>query len=311
MIPGLVDLHGDMLEREIEPRPGAPLPIDIALFELDKRLAATGFTTAFTALSFAWNDEDAQRSDKVTRAIIETVNALRGVLLVDTYVHGRFEVTNAAVGPLLTEMLDAGKIQLVSIMDHTPGQGQYKDLKKYVDFIIKWLGVTAEDIDPEFLMERIQARVAKQQARAWSWDIVHDAVQIARTRGFAVASHDDDTAAKVDQLAALGVTISEFPVTLEAAQHARTHGMQIVMGAPNALRGYSHSGNLSTLDAVRAGLVDILATDYSPATSLHAPFEIAEKGILPLHEAIKLVTTKSSAGRQYERSRPDRGGFAR
>ncbi len=291
LIPGLIDLHGDMLEREIEPRPGAPFPVDLALFELDKRLAATGITTAFTALSFAWNDDDDKRSDKATRAIIETVNGLRDVLLVDTYVHGRFEVTNAAVGPLLTEMLDAGKIQFVSIMDHTPGQGQYKDLDKYIGFITKWLGVTPEDLDPEFLKERIQQRIAMQQTRDWSWDIVHDAVEIARARGFAVASHDDDTIAKVDRLAELGVTISEFPVTYEAAERAKSHGMHVVMGSPNALRGYSHNGNLSTMDAVRAGLVDILAVDYYPATSLHAPFDIVDKGILPLHEAIKLVTT--------------------
>ncbi len=306
LIPGLIDLHGDMLEREIEPRPGAPFPTDLALFELDKRLAACGITTAFTALSFAWNDEDEKRSDKQTRLIIETVNTLRDVLLVDTYVHGRFEVTNIGVGPLLTEMLDAGKIQFVSIMDHTPGQGQYKDVKQYVNFIIKWLGVTADDLDPEFLMERIQARIAKQQTREWSWDIVRDAVQIAHKRGFAVASHDDDTAAKVDRLAELGVTISEFPVTLEAAEHAKAHGMFIVMGAPNALRGYSHSGNLSTLDAVRAGLVDILAVDYYPATSLHAPFDIADKGILPLHEAIKLVTANPAKALNFT----DRGQIA-
>lgn len=290
LIPGLVDLHGDMLERELEPRPGAPFPVDLALFELDKRLAGTGITTAYTALSFAWNEDDHVRSDKHTRAVIKTINALRDVLLVDTYIHGRFEVTNALVGPMLTELLDTGQIQLVSIMDHTPGQGQYKDIDKYVDFVIKWLGVSPEDIEPELLIGRIKARIAKQQTRQWSWDVVHDALRIARERQVVVASHDDDTAAKVDHLATLGVSISEFPVTMEAATAAKDHGMHVVMGAPNALRGYSHSGNLSTLDAIKAGVVDILAVDYYPAASLHAPFEIADKGLLPLHEAIKLVT---------------------
>ncbi|HVO43846.1 MAG TPA: alpha-D-ribose 1-methylphosphonate 5-triphosphate diphosphatase [Aggregatilineales bacterium] len=290
LIPGLVDLHGDMLEREIEPRPGAPFPVGLALFELDKRLAGTGITTAFTALSFAWNEEDHMRSDKHTRRVIETVETCRPSLLVDTYVHGRFEVTNALVGPLLTEMLDARKIQLVSFMDHTPGQGQYKDIEKYVDFIVKWLGVNREDIEPDFLINRIKARIAKQQERRWSWNVVSEAMRIARAHGIAVASHDDDTAAKVERLAGLGVSISEFPVTLEAAQTAKDHGQHVVMGAPNALRGYSHSGNLSTVDAIKAGVVDILAVDYYPATALHAPFELAAQGLLTLPEAINLVS---------------------
>lgn len=295
LIPGLVDIHGDMLEREIEPRPGAPFPVDLALFELDKRLAGTGITTAFTALSFAWNEEDAKRSDKVTRSIIETVHNTRDHLLVDTYVHARFEVTNSAVGPLLTEMLDQHKIQLVSIMDHTPGQGQYKDLKAYVNFIVKWLGVTEDDIDPQFLMDRIRARIDKQQKRPWSWDVVHDVVRISRERQFAVASHDDDTPEKVEMLAALGVTISEFPVTMDAARKAKDCGMHVVMGSPNALRGYSHSGNLSAMEAIEAGVADILAVDYYPATSLHVPFVVAERGIRPLHEAIRLVTANPAA----------------
>src|SRR5262249_18325255 len=161
-------------------------------------------------LSFAWNEEDHKRSDKYTRMIIETVNALRDDLLVDTYVHGRFEVTNALVGPLLTEMLDAKKIHLVSIMDHTPGQGQYKDIDKYVAFMVKWLGGSADDFDPEFLKERIRARVAADKAKPWSWDVVNEALRIAKGHDIAVASHDDDTKEKVIRLAALGVTVSEF-----------------------------------------------------------------------------------------------------
>lgn len=218
------------------------------------------------------------------------VNALRDHLLVDTYVHGRFEVTNSSVGPLLTELLDAKKIQMVSIMDHTPGQGQYKDVVKYVDFIVKWLGVGSEDIEPQFLIDKINARIAWQQKRAWSWDVVQYALKISLTHGFPVASHDDDTIEKVDHLAELGVTISEFPVTRVAAERANEHGMMVVMGSPNAIRGYLHSGNLSALEAIEMGLVDILAVDYYPATSLHVPFQVADKGILPLHEAIKLVS---------------------
>ncbi len=295
LIPGLIDLHGDMIEREVMPRPGAPFPIDLALFELDKRLAGAGITTAFASLSFSWNDDDHIRSDKMTSTIIETINTIRDRLLIDMYVHGRFEVTNALAGPSLTRLLDAGQIQLVSIMDHTVGQGQYKDVNKYVDFITKWLGIEPEDLDPQFLTDRIQTRIARQQQREWSWEVVNQIVEISTKRGIVVASHDDDTAAKVDRLAELGVTISEFPVTMEAAEHAKSHGMHVVMGAPNALRGYSHSGNISSIEAIEAGLVDVLAVDYYPAALLHAPFEIAARGVLPLHEAIKLVSANPAA----------------
>ena len=290
LIPGLVDLHGDMLEREIEPRPGVPFPVDLGLLELDKRMAGAGITTAFAALSFAWDEQDSKRSDQFTRSVIDTVNQMRDHLLIDTYIHARFEVTNAKVGNLLTELLDEGKIHLVSIMDHTPGQGQYKDLKKYVETITKWLGVTQEDLDPTFLMDRIQARIAKQQARQWSWEVVEEVLRIAKERGVPVASHDDDTKVKVDRLAEMGVSISEFPVTMEAAEAAKSHNMHVVMGAPNAHRAYSYSGNLSAIDAIKAGVVDTLAVDYLPASLLHASFDIADKGILPLHESIKLVS---------------------
>jgi alpha-D-ribose 1-methylphosphonate 5-triphosphate diphosphatase len=290
LIPGLIDLHGDMLEREIEPRPGVPFPVDLGLLELDKRMAGAGITTAFAALSFAWDPDDHKRSDAVTRNIIDTVYGMRDHLLIDTYVHARFEVTNAQVGSLLTELLDAGKIHLVSIMDHTPGQGQYKDIKKYVESISKWLGISTDDIDPKFLMDKIHARIARQQARQWSWEVVEDVLRIAKQRNVPVASHDDDTKAKVDRLATMGVSISEFPVTLEAAEAAKAHNMHVVMGAPNAHRAYSYSGNLSAIDAIKAGVVDTLAVDYLPASLLHASFDIANKGILPLHEAIKLVS---------------------
>ncbi|MBC8099440.1 MAG: amidohydrolase family protein, partial [Armatimonadetes bacterium] len=114
--------------------------------------------------------------------------------------------------------------------------------------------------------------------------------QICRARGIPLASHDDDTAEKVDQMYALGVTISEFPVTAAAAQHARSLGMHTVMGAPNAYRGESTSGNLSAEAAVRAGLVDMLATDYFPAALLQVAFKLAERGVLPLFESAKLVS---------------------
>lgn len=288
LVPGLIDLHGDMLEREINPRPKATFPVEIGLAEVDKRLAANGVTTAFAAISFAWHKQDGIRSEDRAREIMGTVNRMRPVLLTDHYVHARFEITNPDAGAVLEELLHAGEIQLVSITDHTPGQGQYRDVERYVKFAIEWhKRQTGEDITADHVMAHIEA----SQARPKAWDAVAGIVPIAKSYGIPLASHDDDTAARVHYMVELGMTISEFPVTEEAAREAKARGVHVLMGAPNAFRGTSTTeGNLSALEAIEAGLVDILAADYYPTALLHAPFALADRGVMPLVDSIKLVT---------------------
>ncbi|MBW7886187.1 MAG: alpha-D-ribose 1-methylphosphonate 5-triphosphate diphosphatase [Caldilineaceae bacterium] len=286
ILPGLVDIHGDMLEREINPRPKASIPIDLALHELDKRLVATGITTAYAAVSFAWHKEDSIRSEERAREIMVTVNQLRPVLLADHYVHARFEITNPDAGKVLEELLMAEHIHLVSIMDHTPGQGQYRDIEAYVKFAVEWSKRTGENLDEA----AVRARVARSQARPKSWDTVREIARLAHRHRVVLASHDDDTVEKVSLMDELGISISEFPVAYEAARSARECGIHVAMGAPNALQGRSLSGNLSAAEAIEAGLVDTLATDYYPASMLHAAFALVERGVMPLHEAIKLVS---------------------
>ncbi len=296
-IPGIIDLHGDMLERDVEPRPGARFPIELGLYELDKRLAACGITTAYAAISFAWGRDDI-RSQENAIAMIETVNALRDSLLVDFKVHARFEVTNPQTAPILARLLEAGQVDLVSIMDHTPGQGQYKDVDNFFSFMQRWLGVDLDTIETglhEKFLTQVKAKVRQQAQKPRDWDVVRDVLTLARQHRIPVASHDDDTAAKVSEQAALGVTISEFPVTLEAAQAAHACGLAIIMGAPNAYRKQSTSNNLSAFDAIKAGLVDILATDYYPAAPLHAAFRLADEGVMPLHQSVKLISQNAAA----------------
>jgi alpha-D-ribose 1-methylphosphonate 5-triphosphate diphosphatase len=288
VIPGIIDLHGDMLERDIEPRPGAQFPVELALFELDKRLAAAGITTAFAAVSFAWQQHNLRSQEKALE-IIDIIHRRRGECLVDIRVHARFEMTNPDTAPLLEPLLEAGKVQLVSIMDHTPGQGQYTNIEKYVDFMTRWLGFDPEKIGVD-IISRIESALVQTAAKPRSWDVVRGVIEIALRHNIPVASHDDDTAEKVSAEHQLGVTISEFPVTREAAEAARRHGMHVIMGAPNAYRGASTSDNLSARDAIKLGLVDILATDYFPAAMLHAAFLLAQQGIMPLHEAVKLIS---------------------
>jgi alpha-D-ribose 1-methylphosphonate 5-triphosphate diphosphatase len=304
VIPGIIDLHGDMLERDIEPRPGAWFPVELALYELDKRLASAGITTAYAAVSFAWRQNDLRSQEKALE-IIEVIQARRAACLVDMRVHARFEVTNPDTAPILEPLLAAGKVQLVSVMDHTPGQGQYTNIEKYVDFMTRWLGFDPEKIGADVLT-RIESAIEQQVAKPRDWAIIDSVARTALAHGVPVASHDDDTAEKVDAERALGVSISEFPVTRAAAERARAHGMAIIMGAPNAYRGASTGGNLSARQAIALGLVDILATDYFPAAMLHAAFLMAEQGVLSLPEAVRLISTNPAAAMGLD----DRGQIA-
>lgn len=287
-IPGIIDLHGDMLERDIQPRPGADFPVTLGLFELDKRLAATGITTAYAAVAFAWREHDLRKQDKALE-IIDTIHEQRSHLLVDMRTHARFEVSNATTETLLLDLIAENKLHLVSLMDHTPGQGQYSDVAEYINFMSRWLGFDPDKVGRN-AVEKVTDAVAQTAETAYDWSLCARLTQIAREHGLPVASHDDDTIEKVNKMHDLGVTISEFPINLEAARAAQAHGMHIIMGAPNAYRGKSSGGNLSALDGIKAGVVNSLATDYFPAAPLHAAFRIAELGILPLHESIKLVT---------------------
>jgi len=295
-IPGLIDLHGDMLERDVEPRPNARFPAGLGLIELDKRLAGAGITTAYAAISFSWKRDDIRSQENAVR-LIDAIHDLNDRLLVDMRVHARFEVNNPLTGPVLSELLDAKKVQLVSIMDHTPGQGQYGDVDRYLDFMRRWLGVDLTGVDDDLqerLITALRSKITAKVEEPRDWNVIADVMRVALAHNIPVASHDDDTLLKVREQAEMGVTISEFPVTVEAARAARDHGMHVIMGAPNAYRGQSTSNNLSAMDAIRAGLVDILATDYYPAAMLHTAFKLAKDGIMPLVESVKLVSTNAA-----------------
>ncbi len=286
-IPGLIDMHGDMIEQEAEPRNGAHLPLDLAIHELDRRLAAAGITTAYASISF-WEPESEER--KVHRSgdraaqLVGAVAHLRDELLIDLRVHARYELTTPSVAEPLRTALLAGHVQLLSLMDHTPGQGQYRDVDRYVSYLAAYRNTSTDQLAAE-----AHARIRRAQEDDSYWRVARELVTIAKSQGLPLASHDDDTPEKVDLMLRLGVTISEFPVAMAAAHAARARGMHVAMGAPNALRGTSHSGNLSARAAIKAGVVDLLAADYSPSAMLHAAWVLAAAGT-PLHEAIALVS---------------------
>jgi alpha-D-ribose 1-methylphosphonate 5-triphosphate diphosphatase len=308
VIPGIVDLHGDMLEREIEPRPRAHFPIPVAMHELDKRLAAAGITTAYAAVGFAWYADDL-RTQETAVQIIRTLNTMRHTLLTDCRIHARFEINNPETVPVLRQMLIEDQVDLVSVMDHNPGQGQYSDATRYTRFLKDWLGFTDDQLAPVY--ERMEAKIAELKRVPRDWSLTRAIVETACAYNVIVASHDDDTVDKVEQQAEMGVTISEFPINAAAAQAARERGMHIVMGAPNAFRGESNTGNLSARQAVQAGIVDVLATDYVPGAMLHAAWQFARNGILDLPAAIRLITANpATAVRLHDRGRVETGLLA-
>jgi alpha-D-ribose 1-methylphosphonate 5-triphosphate diphosphatase len=286
-IPGIIDLHGDMLERDIEPRPRARFPVALAMHELDKRLAATGVTTAYAAVGFAWRKSDL-RTQETAIEIIRVLNQIKHTLLTDCKIHARFEVTNPETVPILDDMLRQGWIDLVSIMDHTPGQGQYNDTTRYTTFLKEWLGFTDAELAPVY--SRIEEKVEVMAVTPRDWTLVKAIIDTALAHKVVVASHDDDTVEKITAQANMGVTIAEFPINIASAEAARARGMHTIMGAPNAYRGESNTGNLSAMDGIRAGVVDILASDYYPAAMLQTPFKLARNGVVPLPVAIRLVT---------------------
>ena len=303
LAPGIIDMHGDMLERELEPRPNARLPIDVAAHELDKRLAACGVTTAYAAISFSEISiirQTTLRQHEVAREIVDVLVAEREHLLVDTRIHVRFEVTNPHAPPVLKDMLRKGKVDLVSLNDHTPGQGQYRDVEKCMQEMERWSRLSADYATVTL------DRVKQAQARPVAWDVIREVTSIARANGLPIASHDDDTPGKVALMHDVGVSLSEFPVTLMAAQAAHDAKMAVVMGAPNAFRGVSTGGNLSARDAIAAGLVDLLAADYHPGLLIHAAYTIVQQGLLGLPGAMALISTNAAQALRLA----DRGAIA-
>ena len=287
LLPGFVDMHGDMVEREVEPRPNVPMPLELGLRDLDRRLAGSGFTTAYAALSFSpMSTYGHLRSYEHTSAVIRKLKAMRHMLNVDHRVHARFEITFPKALSVIEELITEGTVDLISLTDHTPGQGQYRDIERHVQKMARERGLSREEA-AEAIARRIEERTQPASVLTETLEAISS---LCRAHGVALASHDDDTTDKVELMHGLGVVISEFPVTLEAAAEARRRGLATAMGAPNALRGQSYSGNLSAREAHAAGLLDMLASDYHPSAMLPALLELAGTDRDGLPGAVRLAT---------------------
>ena len=285
VFPGFVDMHGDMIELELEPRPKVDFPMEVAVSHLDARLAAAGVTTAYAGVSFSRTAVDGERrsfehTSAIIRALKDNIQGLR----VDHRIHARFDMTYTAAIEALDGLLAAGAVDLVSVMDHTPGQGQYRNVETLIANRIK--SGLSETEARTHVARRIKDAVPAEQVL----ENLEQISKLCKSHDVAMASHDDDTVEKSHLMADIGVVISEFPVTLEAAKVAKERGLMIAMGAPNAMRGKSYSGNLSAREAHAAGMLHILAADYHPAAILPAIRALSKTDPNGLVGAVRLAS---------------------
>ena len=297
LMPGMIDLHCDALEKEVEPRPNVHVPLDFACAQADKRNAAAGITTVYHALSFA-NDELGVRCTDMAAQVARAVHDWRPHGLVDNRVHCRYEITDETGLPVLKALLDEGAMHMVSMMDHTPGQGQFKDLAAYRDYLARNYRKTADEVDA--LVER------KLDAASGAMTRIRELADAAHAAGISVASHDDDSPERIETMRGIGADISEFPITHDAARAAKAAGMSTIYGAPNVLRGKSQSGSMRAIDAIQAGVADCLCADYSPAALIVAVMSIPAQSDLDLPAAIRLVTSNPADAARLD----DRGSIA-
>ncbi len=284
VMPGFVDLHSDAVEKEIEPRPGAHFPINSALVELDKKLAMSGITTMCHAVGFNDAALTGYRATETAAQVIRMIHETNGEQLsVDNLVHARFEITSFESIETIKKLIDEQCIHLLSIMDHTPGQGQFKSIETWKKFHLPVYEISETDAD-----EIIRA---KQRGKERSFAVVQDLLNYGLDHKLILLSHDDDTRQKINFVKELGVTISEFPLDIDVAGYAKSNNIATGMGAPNVVRGQSQSGNVSARELIQENVCDFLCSDYHPSSMLQAPYVIHKEMNLPLNQCFDMVTS--------------------
>jgi alpha-D-ribose 1-methylphosphonate 5-triphosphate diphosphatase len=301
VIPGLIELHTDNLERHVTPRPATHWPCDAAVMGHDREIAAAGITTVFNAICVG---EVHSRTARV-QLLGEMSDAVEeqmadGALKADHYFHWRCEVSYHGMIELLEPLMEYKRLRLLSVMDHTPGQRQFTNLDRYKEYYQGKFGMTDEELRAFIVQREEDQRNHSVRNRA-------AVVAFAHQRGLTLASHDDATLPHVEEALRDGMAISEFPTTIEAAKASHSAGLRVLMGAPNIVRGQSHSGNVSARELGRSGVLDILSSDYVPGSLLYGALLLNEwADNLTLPEAVATVTLNPARAVGLE----DRGEIA-
>ncbi len=286
LLPGLVEVHTDNLERHVMPRPKVYFPMQGAVQAHDAEIAAAGITTVFDSIGVGdpYGDGFRARDQSELLDVLDRLDEA-ALLRADHFVHVRCELPAPNARELFEPFQSHRRLRLISLMDHTPGQRQWSDIEHARLHYTAKKGWTDEQFDAEVRVapER-QARYAAPH-RAWF-------ASFAKQRGIALATHDDTTAEHVDEAHALGAAMSEFPTTLAAARRACALGLATVAGAPNIVRGGSHSGNVSAIELAREGVLDALSSDYVPSSLLQSAWLLNRDAGFTLSEAINIVSRK-------------------
>jgi alpha-D-ribose 1-methylphosphonate 5-triphosphate diphosphatase len=284
LLPGFIELHTDNFERHLMPRPKVLWPALPALMAHDAECASSGITTVYDALGVGDSDPDAMRGQNM-QPILKAINHARAanLLRADHMLHIRCELPAPNVLSLFESFRNDPLVRLISLMDHTPGQRQWENIEQARIYYTGKKGWSNEKFDRSVGESvELQTRYALPHRRYFT--------DYARQHSIALASHDDTLLAHVEQAYQEGVTICEFPTRIEAAQAARARGMTTVMGAPNVVRGGSHSGNVAALDLARLGLLDTLSSDYVPASLMGAAFQLTRDASFSIPAAIATIS---------------------
>src|SRR5690606_19838562 len=250
ILPGLIDIHCDAIEKEVEPRPNTLFPLEMSLLEFERKLPLHGITTMYHSLSLGVGLS--LRGDQLLTEMIEKINHYKAERsMVRNRIHLRYELSYEPGLAILERLIEDNKIDYLSYMDHSPGQGQYRAEGSFERYVMKNQGVTYAEV------EAIVQDLIKRQQRI-DWNKISELSQKATEKGIAIASHDDDTIEKIEHNKKYQITISEFPIQLEVAKYAADQQLYVCLGAPNVVRGVSHDHNLRAIEAIAAGAGHIL-----------------------------------------------------
>jgi alpha-D-ribose 1-methylphosphonate 5-triphosphate diphosphatase len=296
VLPGIVDLHGDAFERQMMPRPGVDFPVDVALVDSDRQAIANGITTVFHATTWSW--EPGLRSAENARRLLETIETLRPQLAADTRFHLRHETYNLDAEAEISQWLSDGRIDLFAFNDHMSSIVRNARKPQKRAQMVERCGLSNEAFDG--LVARVVSRGYQVPAS------IDRLAATARAANVRMLSHDDASPAMRQAFRAKGVDIAEFPVNEETARVAAEDGDAIVLGAPNVVRGGSHTGWTKAADMIAKGYCSILASDYYYPALLLAAFRLAADGVLPLQMSWNLI----SAAPAHAAGLSDRGRLA-
>ncbi|GMK47839.1 alpha-D-ribose 1-methylphosphonate 5-triphosphate diphosphatase [Paenibacillus glycanilyticus] len=282
ILPGLIDIHNDAIEKEVQPRPNTLFPLAMSFLEFERKMPLHGITTMYHSLSLGVGLS--LRGDHLLTGMVECIDQYRRERsVIRNRIHLRYEVSYLAGYPIVEQYIKDRKIDYLSFMDHSPGQGQYRAPGSFERYVMKNQGVGIEEVQvivEELLMRRNQI----------DWENLRALSRLAGQQGIRLASHDDDSVEQVERSRGFGVSVTEFPINMETAQYAARSGLFVCVGAPNLVRGGSHDHNLRALDVIKEGEATIICSDYHPSSLLKAIFMLAEQEVLDLPAAVRLGT---------------------